>query len=84
MGNIKTAISLQKTLFEQVEAIAREMKISRSRFFVLAVEEFIQRYQNRQLLEKINDAYEDGADPSEQSRLQDMQRQHRRIVEGEW
>jgi hypothetical protein len=29
MANTKTAISLQETLFEQVEVVVREMKISR-------------------------------------------------------
>ena len=84
MANIKTAISLQKTLFEQVEALAREMKVSRSRLFALAVEEFVRRYQNQLLLEKINQAYPDSPDPNEQKRLRKMRRQHRRVVEGEW
>jgi metal-responsive CopG/Arc/MetJ family transcriptional regulator len=54
MTIVKTAISIQKALFQQAEEIAKEMKISRSRLFVLAVEEFIRRYQNRLLLEEIN------------------------------
>ena len=49
MEHVKTAISLHKTLFEQVEALAHEMHISRSRLFVLAVEEFIRRHENRRL-----------------------------------
>jgi metal-responsive CopG/Arc/MetJ family transcriptional regulator len=83
-NNIKTAISLQKSLFEQVEALAQELKVSRSRLFVLALEDFIQRHHNQQLLEQINRAYEDLPDPAEQAFLAKMQRQHRRIVEGEW
>ena len=84
MANIKTAISLQKSLFEQVETLAREMKVSRSRLFALAVEEFVRRYQNQLLLEKINQAYANSPDPTEQKRLRKTRRQHRRIVEGEW
>ena len=84
MANVKTAISLQKTLFEQVEALAREMKVSRSRLFVLALEDFVRRYQNQQLLEKINLAYQDAPDRAEQKRLRKMRRQHRKVVEGEW
>lgn len=84
MSNVKTAISLQKSLFEQVEALARELKISRSHLFVLAVEDFLRRYQNQQLLEQINSAYEDTPDLNEQSRLRKMRRHHRQIVEGEW
>lgn len=84
MANVKTAISLQKSLFERADALARELNVSRSRLIALAVEEFIRRYENQQLLEKINSAYEDSPDPVEQARLRSMRRQHRRIVEGEW
>ncbi len=84
MANIKTAISLQKSLFEQVETLAREMKVSRSRLFVLALEDYVRRYQNQQLLERINQAYQDAPDTTEQKRLRKMRRQHRKVVEGEW
>ncbi|MGB3513263.1 MAG: hypothetical protein WBA93_29430 [Microcoleaceae cyanobacterium] len=59
MATVKTAISLQESLFEQAEVLAAEMKISRSRLIAIALEEFIGRHQNRLLLEKINAAYED-------------------------
>ncbi len=84
MAHVKTAVSLQKDLFEQVETLASEMKISRSRLFVLALEEFLQRHQSQQLLEQINAAYDDAPDPSEQALRRRMRRQHRQIVKGEW
>ena len=84
MSNIKTAISLKESLFEQVEALAQEMKVSRSRLFVLALEDYLRRHQNRQLLERINQAYCDAPDATEQKRLRKTRRQHRRIVEGTW
>ena len=85
MANIKTAISLQESLFEQAEALARDMNVSRSRLFVLALENFIRDYQDRQLFERINRAYEDTPlDETEQARLRQIRRQHRRMVEGEW
>ena len=84
MANIKTAISMQKSLFEQAEALARAMNISRSRLFALAVEDFIRRSQSQQLLEQINAAYEDAPTPDEQALLRRMRRQHRQMVESEW
>ena len=84
MANIKTAISLQKSLFEQVETLAREMKVSRSRLFVLALEDYLRRYQNLQLLERINQAFSDAPDAAEQKRLRKIRRQHRKVVEGTW
>jgi metal-responsive CopG/Arc/MetJ family transcriptional regulator len=85
MSNVKTAISLQSELFQQVEEIAREMNISRSRLFALALEEFIRHHQNRQLLEQINAAYaDDEPDAAEQAAQHGMRRHQRRIVEGQW
>ena len=79
---MKTAISLPQPLFEQVDALAQELQISRSRLFVLAVEAFIQRHQNRQLLEAINEAYGGLPDTEEQTLRDRMRQQHRRRVEG--
>ncbi|MBM3180119.1 MAG: hypothetical protein FJZ86_07170 [Chloroflexi bacterium] len=84
MSNIKTAISLQKSLFEQVDLMAREMKVSRSRLFVMALEDYIRRYQNQVLLEKINQNYQDAPDKIEKARLRGMKKQQRKAVEGEW
>ena len=84
MASIKTAISLQGSLLEQVDALARELDVSRSRLFVLAVEEFIQRHKNQELLEAINAAYDDSPDAEEQAVLQKMRHQHRRLVEKQW
>jgi len=85
MNNVKTAISLHKDLFERVESLAREMKVSRSRVFVLALENFIRDYQDRQLFDEINQAFEDAPpDKAEQKQLQQIRRQRRRMVEGEW
>jgi metal-responsive CopG/Arc/MetJ family transcriptional regulator len=84
MANIKTAISIQQSLFDQAEALAREMHISRSRLFALAMQDFLQRYENHQLLERINTAYTDTSDPDEQTLLRRMRRYHRQTVEGEW
>lgn len=83
MANIKTVISLQKSLFEQVENVAQEMKVSRSRLFVMALEEYIHRHRNHRLLERINQAYKQGQ-PSEATHLRKMKRSHRKVVEDEW
>lgn len=85
MENIKTAISLQKCLFDQVDALARELKISSSSLFVLAAEEFIQQHKkNKELLEDINTAYNDFPDQQEQNLLKNMRFKHRQLVEGQW
>ncbi|MDE3089568.1 MAG: hypothetical protein KGJ80_09350 [Chloroflexota bacterium] len=84
MQNVKTAISIQKSLFEQAEKLARQMQVSRSRLFVLALEDYIHRQQNRELLTRINAAYAGEPDASERRLHRKARRTHRRIVEGEW
>lgn len=39
--NVKTAILSQKALFEQVEPLAREMNVSQSQLFALALEDLL-------------------------------------------
>ena len=84
MTNIKTAISIREPLFQQIEAIASDLNISRSRVFVLAVEEFLKRYNNQQLLKEINDAYDDLPDESEELYRVKRRQQQRNLLEGEW
>ena len=84
MAHVKTAISLEKTLFDQVEALAREMEISRSRLVVLALEDLLRRRQSQLLLERINAAYDEAPDPTEQELRRRMRHEQRRIVEAEW
>lgn len=84
MSSVKTAISLDQSLFEQADALAQEMHLSRSRLFVLALEEFIRRRQNRQLQAQLNEAYGGEPDAEESARLRGMRRYHREVVGGEW
>ncbi|MCC6501255.1 MAG: hypothetical protein IT313_13400 [Anaerolineales bacterium] len=85
MTIVKTAISIQKSLFQRAEEIAKEMKISRSRLFVLAVEDFIRRYQNQILLEEINQAYSEAPDEKERDELRRMQRKSIKSIKAvEW
>lgn len=84
MTTVKTAISLPASLFEQAETLASEMQISQSFLIEIALEEFIRRRENQQLLEKINAACEAPVSEEEQVLLRKMSRSHRRMVEGEW
>jgi len=59
MSGVKTAISLEKELFDQVNKLSKEMNVSRSRFFALAVDDYLRRYGSKKLLDEINSAYSD-------------------------
>ena len=84
MANIKTAISIDKPLFEQVDDLAHELNISRSRIFTLAATEFIQRHKNLKLLEAINAAYDDFPDEKETFLKSVMRSRHFKIVKDQW
>lgn len=77
---MKTAISIQPNLFNQVNDLAGRLNISRSYLFVLAVKDFIKRYQNKKLLQEINTAYEDFPDPQEKFYQQKIKAHHRKLL----
>ena len=84
MAKTKTAISLKESLFEQADAIAQEMNISRSHLFSIAVEEFIERHQNQKMLEALNEVYQEEPDASELQLLREAKPKYRKLLEDEW
>ncbi len=77
---VKTAISLDDSLFEKVESMVRELKISRSRFFALAAQDYIKRLETQRMIAAINEAYEDFPDDEEQATLDTMWHLHRKQI----
>jgi metal-responsive CopG/Arc/MetJ family transcriptional regulator len=84
MATIKTAISIQKSLFEKAEDLARKMKIPRSRLYALALQDYLRRRENKDLLAQINAAQAEEPEASEKNLRQKSKRTQRRLVEGEW
>lgn len=84
MESIKTAISIDKSLFAQANALARRLKVSRSRLFVMALEDFIRQQENRKLLEEVNEVYADEPGETERALLRKMRNSTRRLIEGQW
>jgi metal-responsive CopG/Arc/MetJ family transcriptional regulator len=84
MASVKTAISVDKPLFDEVDALAQEMEVSRSYLFTLAVREFVQRRKSQKTLEAVNAAHDDVPDPAEASLQTRMRRKHRELVKDQW
>jgi len=82
MSSIKTAISIDQPLYEQAEALAREMKISRSRLYELALEAFLRREESQNLLARLDAVYRE--EEPEPALTQQQRASHRRVVEGTW
>jgi len=84
MSTVKTAISIEKPLFEELEALAEEMDVSRSHLFALAAREFIQRHKSRKLLDALNAAYSDQRELGEERLRARMRPRYRALVEDQW
>jgi len=84
MSSIKTAISMDKELFQQVDELAKELEVSRSYFFVLAARDFLKRHRSKQLLAAIDDAYDDTPTEEEHELLDEMRDKHYKTVVGQW
>ena len=83
MASVKTAVSLDERLFREVEEIAREMKVPRSRVVALALRDYIRRRENRKLVAEINAAYGDGPTPEDDAEEEGRTRLYREVI-GEW
>lgn len=53
--SMKTAVSIPDEIFREVEKFAKEHSYSRSKVFVIAVKEFLEKLKSRQLLALINE-----------------------------
>lgn len=72
--SVKTAISMQEELFKEVNKLAGELHVSRSRLFVMAVQDFIKKKESQNLLSQINNAFSDHPD-SEEINIQNKMRE---------
>jgi metal-responsive CopG/Arc/MetJ family transcriptional regulator len=63
--SVKTAISLQEDLFKEVNRLASDLHISRSKLFVIAVQEYIKKEESKKLLNQINNAFSDAPNSDE-------------------
>jgi metal-responsive CopG/Arc/MetJ family transcriptional regulator len=74
--SVKTAISMQEELFKKVNKLAGELHVSRSRLFVMAVQDFIKKKESQNFLSQINNAFSDHPDSEEiniQSKMREKQ-----------
>jgi antitoxin MazE6 len=84
MPTTKTAISLDSELFERADSVANELNIPRSRLIAMALDQFIERHRNRQILAALDAAHTDGASQDGIDLAQARRRRHRAQVEGSW
>jgi metal-responsive CopG/Arc/MetJ family transcriptional regulator len=54
---MKTAISLPDPVFEQAEALAQQLGLSRSELYTKALQSYLKRHNRDQVLLKLNQIY---------------------------
>ena len=82
MANIKTAISIEKPIFDQMNVLAKDLNVTRSRLFAMAAQEFVQRHKNIKLLQLLNKAYSDL--PESEPIVSKMRPRHYKMVKEQW
>lgn len=54
---MKTDISLPDPIFEEAEALAQQLGMSRSELYTEALKSYLQRYSRERILAKLNQVY---------------------------
>jgi metal-responsive CopG/Arc/MetJ family transcriptional regulator len=54
---MKTAISLPDPIFQEAEALAQKLGMSRSELYTQALKAHLQRYNQERILSKLNEVY---------------------------
>lgn len=60
---MKTAISLPDSVFEEAEALAQQLGLSRSELYTKALKAYLKKYNRDPMLHKLNQVY--SKEPSE-------------------
>ncbi|MCY7276664.1 MAG: hypothetical protein LH702_23750 [Phormidesmis sp. CAN_BIN44] len=54
---MKTAISLPDSVFEEAEALAQQLQLSRSELYTRALQAYLKKYSRDQILHKLDQVY---------------------------
>lgn len=79
---VKTAISIDKELYDKAEKTAAIMKVSRSKFYSIALEKYLREKENDFILREINENYQTD-DPEDKLILDMMQKRMKKAHEME-
>lgn len=84
MSAVKTAISIDKRLYEQMEKLSKRRGVSRSNLYAQAVAAYLDRQRTKTLRDQLNEAY-DTVESGEEKQFRGLAAgSFRRLVEGTW
>jgi metal-responsive CopG/Arc/MetJ family transcriptional regulator len=81
---MKTAISLDGQLLTEADRTARQMGLSRSRLFSLALEAYLRHRRQEETVEQLNRAYAGKPDPASAATLKRMKAKFRSTIRDRW
>jgi hypothetical protein len=85
MSTVKTAISIDKDIYDDVVHMTKELHISKSQFFSQAAQYMIDRKNNLNLLREINTAYGDHKESEEEKTHKRAAKRYRqKRISGQW
>ncbi len=84
MSTIKTAISIDKNLYNKVIELSSKLSIPKSRIFSQAVEYLIEKNENIELIKEINKGYPELLDENEKLLISKVKSKHSGLVKGSW
>ena len=78
---MKIALSIPDELFDSAESLSKRLKVSRSRLYATALEDFVAKHQAKKITERLNVVY-----ASQRSRLDRATRrlQARSLAQNPW
>jgi len=83
-SNMKAAISIDDGLLKEADETARLLGLSRSRLFALAVDDFLRKQRQEQMLARLNEVYANESEPSEKRLLNKIKARVRATVQDRW
>ena len=84
MSSVRTAISVEKSLLDKIDETAKNLSLSRSKFFAVAAADYLHRMETQELVDRLNEAYSDGLDITEQRVLKGMKTVMQKQAGNEW
>jgi metal-responsive CopG/Arc/MetJ family transcriptional regulator len=84
VNSMKIAISVDDSLITEADGAAREMGVSRSRLFSLALESYLRNREHGRMLEQLNRVYTDEAASSDKLMAKRVKAKFREAIVEKW
>jgi metal-responsive CopG/Arc/MetJ family transcriptional regulator len=81
---MKTAISLEESLLEEADDLARKMHVSRSRLVSLALRDYLEHRRREDRLDRLNEVYGESSEAGEARLLPKMKAKFQRTIKDGW